>query len=299
MGWNLIELPNIEEEFNPENTFFIGQVFNWMKEDNIYVGCFGNKLLEIYVEQSGIKWKLTPEGTEEEVRSYLNLDISLISLLNDWKKDSFFNQIYQNQPGVRILKQPVFECLISFICSQNNNVKRISQNIESIKMTYGTEICEKYGKTWYAFPSPADLSKAKISELINLGLGYRAKYIVNSVERIVEKGGNEWLNSLKEMDYEEAKLEIMELEGIGPKVADCICLFGLNHFSTVPLDVHMWRIVREHYLAGKASKSMSAKAYAAATSAFVSVFGSYAGWAHSILYAASLKKALPLKRKLR
>lgn len=133
----------------------------------------------------------------------------------------------------------MFECLVSFLCSQNNNVKRIGSNIESIKVKYGSEIGSLYGKVWFAFPTPEQLSKAKIEELTKLGLGYRAKYIVNSVKSIVEKGGEDWLNSLRELSYEESKSELMALDGVGPKVADCICLFGLNHLGTVPLDVHM------------------------------------------------------------
>lgn len=297
MVWETIRMQSLSKEFVPENTFFIGQVFNWFKSDSeIFCGTLGNKLLEIRINQNDIQWKLTPSGTEEEIRNYLNLDKSLATLTERWKKDPFFDSVYKSQPGVRILKQPIFECLISFILSQNSHVKKIASSIQSLKEVYGKTIEIKHNRTWYSFPSVQDLSKADIDTLKNFGLGYRAGYVVSAVERIIEKGGEIWLDSLHEMETEEIKEELLAFDGIGPKVADCILLFGFNRFEVVPIDVHMWRIAKENYGAPHV-KNVSGKVYKQTAKRFVNKLGDHAGWAHSILYAASLRKELPKRNK--
>ena len=100
-------------------------------------------------------------------------------------------------------------------------------------------ICQKNGKNWYSFPSVQELSQASEKDLENIGLGYRAKYIVSTVKKIRKKGAEVWLESLKEKKTEEIKDELVQLSGIGPKVADCILLFGFNRFNVVPVDTHI------------------------------------------------------------
>jgi N-glycosylase/DNA lyase len=289
-------VPGLSRELVLDNTFFIGQVFNWVKTDaGVYCGTYKDKLLEIRVESEDVYWELTPAGTESEVRDYLNLDVKLSDLYRTWTKDSFFNSVYKSQPGVRILSQPIFECLISFICSQNCHVTRIAKNLQTLKTNYGKKICYKHGKTWYSFPTVDQLEKASEDVLNTLGLGYRSKYIKKTVEKIQKNGGELWLDSLTQKPTEEIKQELVKLDGIGPKVADCILLFGFNRFTVVPIDTHMWKLAINYYNAPK-TKSLTNKLYTNLSKNFEKIFGDYAGWAHSILYAASLKKELP-KRK--
>lgn len=294
MGWNLIKTSL--SEFTPSNTFFIGQVFNWTYVSERYVGCLSNKLLEIRTTDLGFEWKLTPQGSEQEVVKFLNLDIDLLECYQEWKKDALFEEAWKVKPGVRIVKQNAFECTMAFIVSQNNNVKRIERNLNSIRTAYGELITEKHGKKWYSFPTPEQLSLATREDLLKLGLGYRAKYIVGAVRKIIDNGGENWLEGLKELPQEEAKSNLMQLDGVGPKVADCILLFGLNKFSVVPIDIHMWRISQNHYMKKKTDK-LNKKSYSMAVEAIQEALGSYAGWAHSFLYATSLSKSL--KRKIK
>ena len=297
MPRNSFPVAKLSKEFVPDNTFFIGQVFNWLKTDSgIYCGSMGNKLLEIQVFPNTIEWTLTPPGSESEVRSFLNLSVDLDSLYPLWEQDPFFRKVCKSQPGVRILHQPIFECLISFICSQNCHVSRIAKNLQTLKVHYGQKICFKHGVTWYAFPGVEELGRASEEVLETLGLGYRAKFIVKTVEKIRENGGELWLEDLKEKTTEEIKEELVKLSGIGPKVADCILLFAFNRFSVVPIDTHMWQLARNHYNAPK-SKSLTNRVYKDIAKLYQNVFGEYAGWAHSILFAASLKSELPSKPK--
>lgn len=292
MSKGTIWVKNCCSELVLENTFNIGQVFNWEVKYNRAVGTFGEKLLEIEVGKDGINYTITPGGSKQEVEEFLNIDVSLEKLIERWKRDKLFNSLYKSQPGVRILKQPIFECLISFICSQNSNVKRIASNIQDLKTRYGKRICSKSMKSYYSFPTVSELSSASQDVLEYMGLGYRAKYIKNTVQKILDNGSEPWLESLKEKTTDEIRQELMKLDGIGPKVADCILLFGFNRFEVVPIDTHMWQIAKQYYGAPN-TKTVSKAAYKKTAEVFFNVFGDYAGWAHSILFAASLKKELP------
>jgi N-glycosylase/DNA lyase len=271
-------------------------VFNWeVFYDKKVIGTFKDRLLEISINRDSIDYFISPLGSKEEVEQFLNLSLSVKEMTNVWKRDRFFSSVYKSFPGVRILKQPIFECLISFICSQNSHVKRIASNIQEIKTRYGRKICMRNDKTWYAFPTVNELSQASVDILEFIGLGYRAKYIKNAVSKIAENGGEDWLQSLEAKTTEEIREELMKLDGIGPKVADCILLFGFNRFNVVPIDTHMWKIAKMHYGApGK--KALSKQVYKDTAQAFVDSLGEYAGWAHSILFAASLNKAIGKKK---
>ena len=277
-------------ELNLDNTLFIGQVFNWVKVNEEYVGCIGDQLVRLKPTRQGLEYI----GNKAAINTYFNLDVSIAPKYAEWSSDSLFKQVAPNKPGVRILKQPLFECIICFICSQNSHIKRITKNIESLRQHYGRRISNVHDQEWHAFPTPEQLSAATELELRNLGLGYRAKYIALTCAYIVERGSKRWVDHVHSLPYEEAKDELMQLAGVGPKVADCIALFALNFFSIVPIDVHMWRIAKDHYL--RQNLSLNDRTYKQAAEAFEKQFGKYAGWAHSILYAGSIAKQ-PLKRK--
>lgn len=292
MGWRKIVFS--PGELNLQNTLFSGQVFNWSCFEYEYAGWVNSDFIRIKQDQDTILWKM--KGTESDLADYFNLQVDLSSLYNSWDADPLFSQVARLKPGIRIIKQPKFECIISFICSQNSHIKRITRNLETIRSTFGEFVCRKLGRDWYSFPGPAQLSRATEEDFKGLGLGYRAKYIVSTTSYILEKGGEEWLGALQNLPYEDLKHELLELSGVGPKVADCIILFAFNYFDVVPIDTHMWQIAREHYLVNS-SLPLTKQTYIQAVAVFREAFGEYAGWAHSILYSARITQQLPLKRK--
>lgn len=154
---------------------------------------------------------------------------------------------------------------------------------------YGVKICEVDGQEYFAFPELNQLAQEGVEEkLRNLGFGYRAKYIQKSAKEIVEKGGLKWFQTLSEMSYEDAHKELTSLTGIGPKVADCICLMSLNHLSAVPVDTHIIQIAK-HYLPEVANiKSMTPALYRKIGNEFRRVYGHYSGWAQTVLFVAEL-----------
>ncbi|KAG0333774.1 8-oxoguanine glycosylase ogg1 [Podila humilis] len=249
------------------------------------------------------------EVSEEEMQvdraflwDYFQLHIPLGGLYEKWSaKDKNFKAKAPLFPGVRILRQDPVENLVCFICSSNNNIGRISQMATKISQEYGSpimvpadDICDT-PRTFYGFPTIAALTQDGVEETLRqLGFGYRAKYIAQTAKKIhnMENGGLEWLTNLRNLPYEEAHAALLTLQGVGPKVADCVCLMSLDKQNVIPIDTHVWQIAMRDYkfrFEGKVPKSISPAVYKAIGKHFVDIFGEYAGWGHTVLFAADLK----------
>ena len=192
--------------------------------------------------------------------------------------------------GVRILRQDPVENCFSFICSANNNISRISSMVEKLCTHYGEFVCEWNNEKYYSFPPVTSLSKPKVEpKLRELGFGYRAKFIQKSAKYILGKGGDSWLEGLRDQSYEEAREALIELPGVGPKVADCVLLMSLDKTDSVPIDTHMLAIAKRYLPHLLDKKNVSDKLYREVGDFFRSLYGEYAGWAHSVLFSADLK----------
>jgi N-glycosylase/DNA lyase len=165
---------------------------------------------------------------------------------------------------------------------------------------------------YHDFPTPEALSGPNVeAHLMKLGFGYRAKYIAKSARMVSEEKGLKWLDNLSNPEcpqfgveekpagdmleggregYRQAHEELLALHGVGPKVADCVCLFGLGWSESVPVDTHVWQIAQRDYRFGKGKhSSLTAATYAAIGNLFRKLWGKEAGWAHSVLFTADLK----------
>jgi N-glycosylase/DNA lyase len=241
------------------------------------------------------KKKATTNGKQYEdmLRKYLRLDTDLQHLYKKWKTaHNHFTTNPNSEKFVTQLDQDVVENIFSFILSQNNNISRISLCVERLCLNFGEKICAYNDKDYYAFPTLEALTSERNSEekLRELGLGYRAKYIKKTAEQIVEKGGLKYLESLKDMTYDNAHQELVKLTGIGPKVADCICLMSLNHLSAIPVDTHVIQIAK-HYipeLDTNKLKSLNSTNYKKISDSFRHVYGDKAGWAQTHLFCNEL-----------
>ena len=138
------------------------------------------------------------------------------------------------------MRQDPFECTISFILSSNNNIQRITQLVRKLRDNFGQLITEED----HAFPTLAELEVATEAKLRELGLGYRAKYIVDSCKTIRQNGGEKWLDSLREIPTDEARENLVKLKGVGRKVADCILLFSMDCPEVIPVDTHVFQIAK-------------------------------------------------------
>lgn len=239
-----------QESFNLKHIFECGQCFRWNKlEDNSYIGVIKDAVINVKEENGKFIFTgSTINGNLKEIiRYYFDLDTNY----TEYKKilsniDNYLKESIKFGSGIRILRQDVWECIISFIISANNNIPRIKKIIEKLSKEYGKKI-EYNGNTYYFFPTPEELSKASVEDLRNLGLGFRDKRIYNTTKMIIENEVN--LNSIKSMDYtEKMRNELLKLDGVGPKVADCILLFALKRIDVFPIDVWVRRVMNDLYI---------------------------------------------------
>ncbi|KAK4565474.1 8-oxoguanine glycosylase ogg1 [Recurvomyces mirabilis] len=258
---------------------------------------------------------VAPEANDDTLdllKHYFNLTPNLTELYQQWSAaDANFAKKAPKFTGVRILKQDAWEALVGFICSSNNNIIRISQMIHKLCINYGPLLGHFEGEPYYDFPEPEALAQDGVeAKLRSLGFGYRAKYLATTA-RIVSEKRKGWLESLRNPEspllgvkaspagkwapegregYREAHEALLELQGVGPKVADCVCLMGLGWGEAVPVDTHVWQIAQRDYKFGKGKHASLTKAtYDAVGEKFRSLWGKEAGWAHSVLFTADLR----------
>ena len=239
-----------QESFNLKHIFECGQCFRWNKlEDNSYIGVIKDAVINVKEENGKFIFTgSTINGNLKEIiRYYFDLDTNY----TEYKKilsniDNYLKESIKFGSGIRILRQDLWECIISFIISANNNIPRIKKIIEKLSKEYGKKI-EFNENTYYFFPTPEELSKASVEDLRNLGLGFRDKRIYNTTKMIIDNEVN--LNSIKSMDdTEKMRNELLKLDGVGPKVADCILLFALKRIDVFPIDVWVRRVMNDLYI---------------------------------------------------
>lgn len=235
--------------FELADIFDCGQCFRWNKEqDGSYTGVFGENVLNVSREGNTVTFKGICNGDIEEIcRNYFDLDRDYNDIRNKLSKiDENLKVSVEYGKGIRILNQDLWETIISFIISANNNIPRIKGIIERLSKEYGKKITYE-GKDYYTFPTPESLSKATVQDFRNLGLGFRDIRLYEATNMIINKEVD--LEKLKDMNTLEAREELLKLSGVGPKVADCILLFSnLKRFDVFPIDVWVRRVMNELYI---------------------------------------------------
>ncbi len=242
------------DSFNLEHIFECGQCFRWNKQgDNTYLGVAEKYVIRLEKKNKDIIFKGNKtknskfKNLEEFVEYYFDLNTDYSKYKEKLSKvDNYLDESIKFGEGIRILKQDVWECIISFIISANNNIPRIKKIIERIALNYGEKI-EFEGNTYYTFPTPEELSKASVEDLRNLGTGFRDKRIYNTTQIILSN--EKYIENLKQMKTtKQMKEELLKLDGVGPKVADCILLFSLQRFDAFPIDVWVRRVMNDLYI---------------------------------------------------
>ena len=161
------------------------------------------------------------------------------------KEDVYLNDAVKLAGGVRILRQDIWEMIVSFLISQQNNIVRIRRCIENICEAYGNPVKNGRGEVYFTFPEPEALAGLEEDALKACNLGYRSKYVVRAARSVAE--GRFDLEQLGTLPYEKAKEELLKLFGVGVKVADCICLFGLHQLEAFPVDTHISQALEKYY----------------------------------------------------
>ncbi len=253
-----------QESFELKDIFECGQCFRWNEnEDGSYTGVINNGVLNVEKQSEKIIFTgMLDEDIKEVVRFYFDLDRNYEEIKMQLSNiDKYLKTSVEYGKGIRILNQDLWETIISFIISANNNIPRIKGIIERISKKYGTEI-EWNGEKYYTFPTPKQLGKATVEDLRSLGTGFRDVRIYETTQKILSKEVD--LNKIAKKDTLTARDELLTLSGVGPKVADCILLFStLKRFDVFPIDVWVRRVMNELYIKNedetKVSKNEIAK----------------------------------------
>ena len=295
-----------QAELRLDVTLPTGQSFRWRHADGLYTGVVGRSVVQLRQspgEEGDVQCRqlLGEPNALDDVRSYLNLDVKLAQLHKQFADADAarFAPLLPFVRGARVLRQPPAECLFSFICSSNNNVKRIAGMVERLCEAYGERLHPAASPSaspdqpaYYAFPTLAALATADEARLRALGFGYRAPFIVNAAKQLQAQpgGGDAYLSSLRSdtVSASEAVKALSLLPGVGPKVAACAALFSLDKHSLVPVDTHVYQLSVAHYGLPESETSLTPKVMAACQAQLHATFGAYAGWAHTALFVAEL-----------
>ncbi|OFI06220.1 hypothetical protein CLOACE_11190 [Clostridium acetireducens DSM 10703] len=244
--------------FELPHIFECGQCFRWNKQPNgNYIGVVKGNVIEVEKKHKDVLiYNINQEDFKNVWADYFDLyrDYDEIKILVG--QDEILKKSVEFGSGIRLLKQDPYEVIISFIISANNRIPMIKRAINNISKKWGKKLTYK-DKEYYTFPSYNDLSNVSIEELEECGVGFRAKYIKDTVEKINNRGNINKSGYIKEFDIEWIKnqeddichKELMKFSGIGPKVADCIMLFSMGKYSAFPVDVWVKRAMQDFYLA--------------------------------------------------
>lgn len=214
------------------------------KEQTYSLTAAGN-YLEISQKDSEVIFSCTEQEFERLWKHYFDLetDYSRIKQAID-PEDTYLQEAARIGGGIRILRQELWETIITFIISQQNNIPRIRKCVDGLCEEFGEERQNFRGETYRVFPAPEALAAVTEETLRKMGLGYRAPYIVKTARMICE--GKVDLERLPSFSYEEAREELLKLNGVGVKVADCICLFALHHIGAFPVDTHIKTMLKRY-----------------------------------------------------
>ncbi len=262
--WGL--LLDKSENFNASQILNCGQIFRFRQDGDAFIVYETDKMLKIIEEDDYIR---VITNYPQRHAKYLDLDTDYGAIISRIKGFSpMLAKACDYGKGIRILRQDLLEMIISFIISANNNIPKIKKSIEAV--------CAKFGKNmggYYAFPTLAELEKATEEDFISCGLGYRASQMVKAVKQL--KTIN--LEQLQTMPTKNARQELVNLSGVGPKVADCVLLFGIGAKDVFPTDVWIKKVYQQN-LHGNLEDASKISDY------LVSQFGELSGYVQQYLY---------------
>jgi N-glycosylase/DNA lyase len=233
--------------FNIKHILECGQVFRYSQVENYYEVISGSEFARVF----SLDDKVVIECTNEQYfENYFDLKTDYSKIKQQLSKFEVLKEAIEYGSGIRILRQNKLEMIISFIISANNNIKRIQNSIKKLSEQFGKKMDSQFG-TYYAFPTLEELSKVTEEDFKNLGVGYRAPQLVKVIKQLSEVD----LNSFDIMPTQTALNELIKLAGIGPKVADCVLLFGYYKMDVFPVDTWIEQIYNFYFNKGEVFKN--------------------------------------------
>lgn len=228
-----------QKDLDLDETLDCGQAFRWKKVGSDYQCTYEGHFLDSFltVSQCGNGKFIFHDTSEDDFirvwTDYFDLDTDYSELKRRFSEDKTLAEACRFAGGIRLLRQDAWECLISFIISQNNNIPRIKGII--------SRLCDNYGH----FPTPDELSEETPDTLAYLRSGFRAKYLCDAAKRTAS--GSTDLSAIRSMPIGDARSELKKICGVGPKVAECVLLYGMHRTDAFPIDVWIKRVLAEYY----------------------------------------------------
>lgn len=260
-------------DFDLAKTLDSGQVFHWEAHAAGFIGTIGNDAVQIEPQRDQLLVRGAPPNL---VRHYFALDHSLGEICAAFPNDPAMSTASDYCRGLRIIRQPIWECLASFITSSMKQVAHIRQMSRALRERFGTEL-HVAGTRVYAFPSASRISRATEAELRACALGYRAKNLLATAQRV--SSGEADLQAWRDLPDDELRARLCELPGVGAKVANCVMLFAYERLRAFPIDVWIERVLREKYFARRRKiTSAQLRSFAA------NYFGEHGGYAQQYLF---------------
>lgn len=267
----MMQTVQIDLDVSLDPTLGCGQAHRWKKLNDTWNGVLGNRVVDLIENDDGF----TARGCDDRslLLNYFRSDDDLDSIVAEISaRDEQVASLSSLCPGMRILKQEPWECLATYVLATNVNVKRISKMVESVCDTFGKDLGRRR-----AFPTPKQILD-RCDEISICRLGYRESRFIELAEKVDD--GSIDLMSISKLDYNECVHELMRINGVGPKVADCVALFGFGHLEAFPVDARISRYLREMYGVEGSYSKMSGFGR--------DRFGRYAGYAQEFLYHSSI-----------
>jgi N-glycosylase/DNA lyase len=273
--------------FDLDLTLCCGQVFKWEKNDGWWYGIIGDNPIKIRQLYKDLEFE---NVTSDIIKNYFSLNDNLEEIRSRINRDKYIEEALKKFWGLRIIKQDPWECLISYICATFKSITAIRSMLFKLSKKFG-EKKRLDDFIMYSFPKPEKLNSAKESDLLECGLGYRSKYVLKTARKIFET--DSFFDELIHLSYSKAKKRLINLPGVGPKVADCILLFSLEKPEAFPIDVWVKRVLINHYsdhfsaeFISKISqtRSINNSEYHKLNEFGRSYFGEYAGYAQEYLF---------------
>lgn len=267
------------EPLDLDATLGCGQAFRWRRDGDRWEGVVDGRCIRLRLDGSLLHYS----GADESfVRHYLALDLDLDRVLAAIDRDPAMGAAIDCCRGLRVVRQPLFECLLSYLCATNTNIPAVQHRVEALATRYGGPVTG--GGERCAFPPSSALLGATEDDLRACRLGYRARYARTAIATVLADAG--WEAIVPLLSHDEARVRLLGLPGIGPKAADCVLLYALGHLDAFPIDVWIRRILARHYRVDLGDGPLSPSLYEAARAFGQARFGPYAGYAQVYLYGA-------------
>ena len=237
-------------DFNIDQIARSGQCFRFRPlDEGHYALVAGGRYIEISQQGQTVRFDCPEDEFETVWRPYFDLDADYGRYKRAVaKRDKYLQSAIATGGGLRILRQELWEVIVCFIISQQNNIPRITKCVENMCSLFGETCYNRSEQVSNAYPTAERLAACTADDLAPVRLGYRAKYILAAARQAAS--GEVDLDAVRRMDYAHAKAELMRLSGVGVKVAECICLFALHHIDAFPVDTHIRQMLDEHYPKG-------------------------------------------------